>query len=177
MIDIYPFGCRESIPFAITVNPAAHGLRHSGLRPHNSRKARMTVEQKLLLCTLLQALAERDPRFVVTEHHGERGRRDAARLSAEAREFCDSDDFLELCREVGISAALLRRGTPAQAYRALNLLQNERINLEEAIAAIRREANLSQVRTETVPARAVEAAPLPLLEMRVPAELSAAATA
>jgi hypothetical protein len=85
---------------------------------------KLAPENRLVIMTLLQAIAEQDPRFVITNLVGEQKVKFCARTAAEAREFCASPEFTRLCALVRFNPE--RRHYPERAARALDDLRSQR---------------------------------------------------
>ena len=76
---------------------------------------------KLWLAVVLQAVAEQQPEFVITEQRKERGKKEAERVAEEAREWVQSNAFRHCCCDLACVpdfVRTLRRGSPALAYKA-----------------------------------------------------------
>jgi hypothetical protein len=82
----------------------------------------MRTIRRLWLAVVLQAIAEQRAEFVITEQRRDRGRREAERVAAEAKNWVQSKAFWNCCCDfAGVSAfaRCLRDGSPALARKAL----------------------------------------------------------
>lgn len=77
----------------------------------------LDANQRLILCVLLQALAERDERFVRAR------RKHKTQLVADAEYFCRTEGFDEMAELCGVSPDLLRGRSPEDAFVALKKLR------------------------------------------------------
>lgn len=98
----------------------------------------MDNERKLLLCVLLQAIAEQEPRFVVAYKTNARDNvnKRKGKLAKEASDFVASAEFEEMARFAGIDPNYLRKGTSEQADRALKYFNNPATDYSAALALV-----------------------------------------
>ena len=88
------------------------------------RLVKLAPENRLVIMTLLQAIAEQDERNVITNTCGAQRARFCARVAAEAKEFCGSAEFMRLCALVRFNPE--RRHYPMLAARALDGLRSSK---------------------------------------------------
>lgn len=111
----------------------------------------MTNEQRLLLCVLLQAVAEQSPEYVLSDTSSKKRQRARERMAHEARTFVASSEFEEMAEFVDIPLELLRSLEPFQASRALAILSDPDADIENAARVIDK-ANVQKVRTKALSA-------------------------
>jgi hypothetical protein len=133
MISISHFGQNVLVPLAITAQ-ARHSCSDLNACAYGSRN--MHKEQRMLLCVILQAIAEQDTRFVLTKDKSPKSMRLKARLAQEARHFVESEEYADMVAQIGLPPELLEKATPEQAWEALSVLANPSANLEEATEAV-----------------------------------------
>jgi len=82
----------------------------------------MTGPQKVWLMVVLQAVAEQDPKFVMSDAHRQYRQKRRERAAREAKTYLGSPDFEYVCELAGIDPSFARSLTPEKANDALNTL-------------------------------------------------------